>query len=234
MNRTFYLVTLFATLLIGCKKEEQNPKNTLPLSGSQSNLIEVTHHYDYYGTTFSVRFVFNEYNEVVIREGDVALYDRIMENEINSIKAFKIDRIMKEGKEMDIRIFNSEEELNRIYEQEIPELSGSDRCTDWLSQPGSAEFYFFEHVDYNQEFHFLRVTNASYFQDQWLDQANDQISSFWVGPTQYPTNDRARLDVFMGSCFSGNIYSFTAPHPNLHWANPNLGDQISSLKGWSL
>lgn len=222
-----------ALAFYGCSKEEIPEPGINPFMPAEEQPICVTHHYTYHAESYTLTYYFNSENEVLRREGDVSIHDGIMKSKSDETKIFKVDKISEDGKTFDITLVDSEEELDRLYENTATQVSEYDRCTDWLSQPGNAAFYFFRDINYSWEYTDIRVVNASYFQDQWLDDADNNISSIWF--SSYPSSVYPlRLDVFTGSCFSGGIYSLTASVPNLHWLSVDLGDKISSMKGWPI
>lgn len=227
------LTLLTGMAILSCQKEKVEIKKKE--SASTEKMIKITHHYQYKGESYDVFTFFNSKNEILKQTGEFKKHNEVTTIDRNGESiAYLVDKVSEDGKEFHMRIFDSELELNKNYENQEVYTKAQTRCTDWLSQPGTARFYFFEDPDYISEFNNIRVTNASYFQDQWLDNANNSISSLWIGPTWTTTANENRLDVFQGSCFSGSIFSLTSSVPNLHWMSTNLGNNISSLKGWSL
>lgn len=225
------LTLLTRMVILSCQKEKVKKKE----SATAERITKVTHHYEYKGEKYDVFTFFNSKNEILKQTGKFKKHNEVISIERNGESiAYLVDKISEDGKEFHMRIFDSELELNKNYENQDVYTKAQTRCTDWLSQSGTAQFFFFENPDYISEFNNIRVSNASYFQDQWLDNANDEISSIRIGPTWTTTANENRLDIFAGSCFSGSIFSLTSSDPNLHWMSTNLGDEISSLKGWSL
>lgn len=225
------LTLLTSMAILSCQKEKVKIKELSPVE----KMIKVTHHYQYKGDKYDVITYFNSKDEVLQQTGEFEKHNKVVaaDRRGESI-AYLVDYVSEDGKEFHMRIFDSELELNKNYENQETYTKAHTRCTNSLEQPGTARFYFFEDANYISEFNDIRVTNASYFQDQWLDNANNEISSLWIGPTWTQTVNENRLDIFTGSCFSGSIFSLTSSVPNLHWMSTNLGDDISSLKGWSL
>ncbi|MEP1034363.1 hypothetical protein [Ekhidna sp.] len=202
---------------------------------------EIIHNYEYGSEFFTIIFEVDDHYQVLNKKGDLAQYEILQELMVNEEGILSIDEVSTDGLEITFTVIDSED--RRTYETGRVEQ----QCTNWHSPGGTASYFFYRDINYNQEFVDLRQPNCSYFQDQWLDGANDQISSFQIVSTG---GNGALLAIFTDSCFYGWEFQFTTSVPNLHavfidwrnnsflnpreWGINNLGDVTSSLKGWSL
>ncbi len=233
---TFRKVWIFIVSLavFSCQEQEIS---TEPID----KVHEIIHHYSSGEELFTVIFEVDETYEILNKKGDLEEYEHLLETMANEEGILSVDKVSEDGLEITFRIINASEKP--VYEGSQIEQ----QCTDWHSPGGTASYFFYRDINYNQEFVNLRQLNCSYFQDQWLDGANDQISSFQITSSG---GNGALLAIFTDSCFFGWQLQFTTSVPNLHWVyidwrnnanlNPrnfgfvDLGDAISSLKGWSL
>lgn len=202
---------------------------------------EIIHNYEYGSQSFTVIFEVDDQYQILTKKGDLELYDNMLSTMAEEEGILSIDKVSEDGLEITFSV---------LSEPESPEIEGSrveQQCTDWHSAGGTASYFLYRDINYANEFTNLRQLNCSYFQDQWLDGANDQISSFQIVSSN---GDGALLAIFSDSCFFGWQFQFTTSVPNLHavyidwrnnsnlnpreWGVHNLGDMTSSLKGWSL
>lgn len=245
MKTRFYQLAFIAlsfTAMVSCKKDEQ--VNTIV--ASHAKLDKVDHSYSYKGKEYSVSLYFDKDNKVVKVEGDTEKHLKNVATANKGVSAaYLISKNANSPTGYEIKMFDSEMEMNKYQNVSISKLSGGNKtnCTDWISPGGNATFRFYAHINYQGLFTDLSAENCSYFQDQWLDGANNQISSIEVIGLN---GSGAAVTLFTGSCFSGSPYRFLDNVPNLHHVMYNfnninqltvpinIGDDISSLKGWSL
>ncbi|MCH2225959.1 MAG: hypothetical protein MK066_14410 [Crocinitomicaceae bacterium] len=238
MKRVFKslsLLVLAATVVVSCKKQDVTP-NVDETDVSVSKLTTVTHNYTYGDEHYAVVYTLDEANEIVRTGGDTELHKELIErNGTPENVAFLVEDVSEDGLTFDISIFNSNEEMNEFAQvDESASLDLREPCTNYTSGSSSSIFKFYQHSNYVSEYTFLRRAFNSYFQQQWLHSANDNLSSVEI-------INGGRVTLFDGSCYSGMSTSFQHSVSNLHyihvgffWFTPiYAGDFAASIKGYS-
>ncbi len=237
MKRVFKslgLLLIGATVVVSCTKEEIAPNVEEEVTHS-SKITTVTHNYSYGKEEYSVTYSLNEENEIIRTSGDTELHKGLIEkNGTPENAAFLVEDVSEDGRTFDIRLFNSNQEMNDYAQiDEATAVDLREPCTNYTSGSSNSIFKFYKHADYVEEYTFLRRAFVSYFQQQWLDGANDNISSLEI-------LNGGRVTLFDGSCYSGMSTSVVHSVANLHyihvgfyWFDPvYAGDFAASIKGY--
>lgn len=237
MKRVFQslgLLLIGATIVVSCKKQDVSPNHIEDVSES-SKITTVTHNYSYGKEIYSVTYSINEENELVRSGGDIELHKQLIEkNGSPENAAFLVENVSEDGLNFDIRLFNSNEEMNSYaHIDEASAIDLREPCTNYTSGSSSTIFKFYKHADFVEEYTFLRRAFNGYFQQQWLYEANDNLSSLEI-------LNGGRVTLFDGSCYSGMSTSVVHSVANLHyihvgfyWFDPvYAGDFAASLKGY--
>ncbi|MFK7787273.1 MAG: hypothetical protein AB8B56_19275 [Crocinitomicaceae bacterium] len=229
------LLLVGATVIISCKKQEITP-NTEVTEVSSTELTTVTHNYAYGDEEYTVIYTLDEANEIVRTGGDTEVHKQLIErNGSPETAAFLVEEVSEDGQTFDIRLFNSNEEMNqfaKIDDGAVIDLR--EPCTNYTSGSSNTIFKFYKHANYVEEYTFLRRAFSSYFQQQWLSQANDNISSLEI-------INGGRVTLFDGSCYSGMSTSLQHSVANLHYVHVGFywftaiyaGDFAASIKGYA-
>jgi len=232
--KSLSLLLVAATVIVSCKKQEIT-KNTE--SGATSSKTEqVTHNYTYGDEQYSVTYLFDESNTLLRTGGDTKMHEELIEkNGSPENAALSVEAVSEDGLTFDIRVFNSYEEMkefNQTDESAVMDLR--EPCTNYTNGSSNSVFKFYQHTNYVAEYTFLRRAYNSYFQQQWLGAANDNVSSVEI-------INGGSVTLFDGSCYSGMSTSFQHSVANLHhihvgffWFTPiYAGDFSASMKGYS-
>ncbi len=250
MKRRILIISAVCLSLatVRCTKDEVS-KTVAEASAERT----FTHHYHYQDEVYNVELTFNQDHEVTKATGDVMEYKQLFSDKSNQPKAYLISENDENGAE--IYVFKTVEEMNKSSIAAAQSNVGSNQlksCDDW-SNPGqgTANYTFYQDVNYVNEFTYLSQWMVSYFQVGTVGAANDQISSFALWGTAGES-----IDIFEDNCFGGNTKRFYGSVPNLHnfyfiWVvdvirDPvtglfttneypagHWGDKVSSIKGWS-
>ncbi|MDW3194193.1 MAG: hypothetical protein R8G66_17600 [Cytophagales bacterium] len=220
-------VIVLTTIFTACEDSE--------ILDQPSDIYEVTHHYEFNSNIYSIVYELNNEHQVLSAHSDsegLKSFQEFYKQDEGGLLV--VEQVSANGKEVYFKYIAASERKDEGT------ISGRMECTDWFD-PGTASYNFYRHINFVDELVALRKTNTRYFQDQWLGNDNDQISSFRLG-------NRSELHIFEHSCFFGGEYPFRSDISNLHHvligyqisANGNvtpvvrdLNDWISSLKGWS-
>jgi len=237
MKRVFQslgLLLIGATLVVSCKKQDVSPKHTEDVLES-SKITTVTHNYSYGKEIYSVTYSINEENELVRSGGDIELHKQLIEkNGSPENAAFLVENVSEDGLSFDIRLFNSNEEMNTYaHIDEASAIDLREPCTNYTSGSSNTIFKFYKHADFVEEYTFLRRAFNGYFQQQWLYEANDNISSLEI-------LNGGSVTLYDGSCYSGmstyvqhSVANLHYIHVGFYWFDPvYAGDFAASLKGY--
>lgn len=223
-NTVHNLLTLALSLVLvtACREESVRSEE------QSTSTHEVTHHYTYQGAQHAVVYQMNEDYEFVDRSGDLAVHDGILKEG----QAYLVTFISDNQSVVNIEIFDSTEDMDVSTSMEKHGARMEQQCNN-SSVWGGTTFRFYRHANYVDEFTDLAQVGRSFFQDQWIDNANDEISSFQI------LNNLGSVDLFEHSCYYGYRIRLLWSVPNLHIIqvgfNPRVGygDWASSIKGWS-
>lgn len=231
--KSLTLLFAVAIVLISCEKEQFTEGSTQ--ASTTSTNVEVTHNYTYENQHYSVTYLFDREENLISTGGDVKKHEALIKEYGASEKtSFMVEKVSEDGLAFDIRIFNSYEELEQFDQSSQPQLADKwEPCTNYRNN-GSGLFKFYQHTNYVSEYTHLRRSLCSYFQQQWLDQANDNISSLEI-------TYGAKVRLFDGSCYSGLNIQLANSVANLHyvhvgffWFTPvYAGDFCASIKGYN-
>lgn len=219
------ILTVLAT---SCKKEII--ETTKETANKTEKSTFVTHHYTFGEKSYELIYEFNAEYKIIGCEGDVEAYKELTARLSKGEEvAYLIEASNESNSLYQMRIFDSSDELDAYCKTS---MTNNNRACDSYSNSGSSTFSFYQHINMSGEYMHLRRPFCSYFQQQWLDSANDQISSL--------SFSGSFVDLFGGSCFSGIQYRTFNNIPNLHtvlvgyyWFDPVYGgDWCSSIKGY--
>lgn len=221
-------VALCAIVVTGCNKEQINIENKDNTAAAPNQLVH--HNYTYGEQRFAITYELNSKFEVVNVSGDVDGFRALTQQlKQNGTAGFLLESQDEHTRSSSTRIFNTPAEMDAYCKVTTVD---NNRACDNYTNPGESIFKFYRDINYQNEYVFLRRV-GSYFQQQWLDNANDNISSLQLTNATF-------VDLFDGSCFSGIQYRTYNSIPNLHtvlvgyyWFTPVYGgDWCASLKGY--
>lgn len=222
-------VALCAITATSCNKEVINIENRDKAAVRKNEFVQ--HNYTYGQQQYAITYELNNKYEVVGLTGDVEAFRKLtVELKQNPGFGFLLESQNEKNKTYGIRIFDSSAEMDTYCNVTN---NGNTRACDNYTNGGSSIFKFYRDINYQVEYLHLRRAYASYFQQQWLDDANDNISSLEITNGYY-------VDLFDGSCYSGLQYRTYNSIPNLHtvlvgyyWFTPVYGgDWCASIKGY--
>jgi hypothetical protein len=221
-------VALCAISVAGCKKETIIADNPSATTTAKNEFV--VHNYIYDQKEYAITYELNSKHEVVSVGGDVEEFRNLtVQLKQNSNFGYLLESQDEANKTYNFRIFDSRAKMNAHCN--VTDY-GNNRACDNFTNPGNGLFRFYRDINYQNEYVFLRRHFCSYFQQQWLDEANDNISSFEIINARY-------VDLFDGSCYSGIYMRLHQSTANLHnvnvvyfwFVNVSAGDWCASLKG---
>lgn len=256
---------LISIFIIGCEKEdseittaietEEITKDSEVKQEAQEEIVDISHTYYYRGEKFKVTYTLNQKERDVIKtSGDVDMAKAVFGKE-DSPKALLFENPEEGKKEIGIRVFDTDEEMNRYVEKnlELPKdidegQNENDRmaCSSY-DYWGNGSFYFYKHAYYNTEMTSMRRTSRRATGNHWVGSANnDNLSSVIIG---VPYAHRGYLRLKQHSCYNGKSLNFYIVNyssssyfgvANLQWYTlsgwwwwrTSWNDQVSSYKGW--
>ena len=260
------LLCLTTVLLTGCEKELLNEDVTEESNLNSSQRINTTttikHHYNYYGEQFTVVYHFNnESQEVLSVEGDTEQASSLFSADDTRPKGVLVEDLeeydetivptVPEYVEINLRLFNTTEEMDTFINENYGEIPSSEAKT--LRGPcissqvnGNGNFHFYKHAFYNAELLQLKRIQKSVFRNHWLGNNNDQLTSFSMYKPQY---FKSYTKLYEHPCYSGSALGFYFKPTrykasfgvrNLRWykligwwGERDWNDVTSSIKGWN-
>lgn len=232
--KSLSLLLVAATVIVSCKKQEITKNTETDVNSSKTE--QVTHNYTYGNEHYTVTYLFDESNKLLSTDGDTKIHGELIEKlDSPDNLALMVESVSEDGLTFDIRMFNTYQDLMEFTEvDESSEINLREPCTNYTNGSSNSIFKFYKHANYDTEYTFLRRAFSSYFQQQWLSQANDNISSLEI-------INGGSVTLFDGSCYSGISISLQHSVANLHyvlvginWFTPvYAGDFCASIKGYA-
>ncbi|MGL5890152.1 MAG: hypothetical protein ACRC3B_09715 [Bacteroidia bacterium] len=223
-------VALCAVAVAGCKKEPINVEKPQDVTTAKNAIV--VHNYIYDRKEYAITYELNSKYEVVSVGGDVEEFRNLtVRLKQNPKFGYLLESQDEQTKTYNIRIFDSPEKMDTYCN--VTDNGNNRSCTNF-SNNGVGTFKFYRDINYQNEYLFLRRPSCSYFQQQWLDEANDNISSFEMISASYK-----HVDLFDGSCYSGmycrllhSVANLHYVHVGFYWFTPvYAGDFCASIKG---
>lgn len=219
---------LCAITVFSCNKEAVNTENSVNPGTAKHQFVQ--HTYTYENEQYKLVYEFDPAYKIVGCKGDVEKYRELIRRlHQNDELSFLVESIDPATNACNIRVFDSYAKIDAYCNV----TNSGNRSCDNMNNIGSSTFCFYRDINMQNEFTALHRGLCSYFQQQWLDDANDQISSLTLANANF-------IDLYGGSCFSGTMYRTYNNIPNLHtvivdyfWFTPVYGgDWCSSIKGY--
>ncbi|WP_459210667.1 hypothetical protein [Aquimarina rhabdastrellae] len=253
-------IFLFSIFIVGCQKDDgithQNSESIEVLKKNEAelleNIVDITHLYSYQGKDFRVTYTLNQKERNVIKtSGDTDIAQEIFGKE-DAPKTLLFENPIMEHTEISIKVFDSDEEMNRYLKtiDGLPKESFNSNnnkasCNSY-NYWGPGAFYFYKHAYYNTEMYSMRRTYAGATGNHWVGSTNnDNLSSIRLG---IPINTKGFLNLKEHICYGGKslnfyIHDYTTSLfgvPNLQWYTlsgwwwwkTSWNDQVSSYRAW--
>ncbi|MDY8134900.1 hypothetical protein [Aquimarina sp. 2201CG5-10] len=252
-------IAFIAVFIAGCEKEDDSQVSTNPESieaiknagnEEQENIVNISHQYYYQGKEFNVTYTLDQKERNVIKtSGDTDIARAIFGRE-DSPKALLFENPVMGSKEIAIRVFDTDQEMNRYLENNggLPKETsdqGKAACSSY-NYIGYGSFYFYKHAYYSTEMLSMRRTSTRSTGNHWVGSGNnDNLSSVILN---IPINTQGYLRLKEHICYGGKSLNFYINDytsalfgiPNLQWYTlsgwwwwtTSWNDQVSSYQAW--
>ncbi|SEL65180.1 hypothetical protein SAMN04487910_2923 [Aquimarina amphilecti] len=261
MEKNLRRLIIFSLLLVfsfGCETDDSVVTTNLEASErietvkQNEEIVDISHRYHYQGKEFNVTYTLNEKERNVIKtSGDVDIAKAVFGKE-DSPKALLFENPVMDSKEIAIKVFDTDEEMNRYLESkgQLPDRNFKNQNTKGACSSfnylGYGSFYFYKHAYYDTEMMGMRRTMTRATGNHWVGSSyNDNLSSIKMG---IPINTKGYLTLREHICYGGKSLNFYIDDyttsifgvPNLQWYTlsgwwwwrTSWNDQVSSYGAW--
>ncbi len=237
-------------------KDVENPEDEFE-DIEQEEIVKISHNYYYNEREFNITYTYNQIEDEILEvSGDLEIAESLFTEEEQGTTLL-FDKLKENSKEISVRVFDSEEEMNAYMEKhlelELPKEEGGQdtlnkgyRCSSY-DYSGYGNFYFYKHAYYSTQMNSLRRTSRRATGNHWVGAANNDQMSSTIITKPYWYNGYLRLKEH--SCYGGKSLNFYIPWyyywssygiPNLSWytlqwkwfKRISWNDQVSSYQGW--
>lgn len=218
-------------LLASCNKAnlEEAPEEEIKIdSPFLKQVVDATINYDYYGTTYSVTYTYDQAtDEILDRKGDLDKIEALFEGRRDYPVGFLYDMTdVDVTGEVNLQIFDTNEEVDEALGRAIPRW---DPC-QYYEGPGSATYRYYEHINYSTEMWDLTKSNKGHMGWNYvMDHNNDKMSSLKIVGNGDGNNTSidGYIQCWTDWCWGGYQYTFTTKYGDLVVPNMVLYQQLA-------